>query len=1611
MMNHSKKRRSSILKIELDEESTRILGRNRRSSKRVSFADCYQVKEFQRDSPQRWKPDEHDENGDSSDPEVESSNSGKSSGVTGLDKLLSGAIQSPYQDVARYEIPEVALESFNILDANKTVYDSVELDLTETEKHSIYLGGLDGGPAGQPALETSTLLQSFRNGSSDRMKPMQIYSPSRARHNSKEEDPIGPAYFNFTPIQDKENIVPSQNFANMKYYDDDDDEHDMEDYNVSPVSSQLDWRSLLGRVFSDDEISMGQTLKRTSTDRAQTMMEEEPMEETVCIGKIVAFGKNRMDISDETVACPKHEYFNDGNWNNSGNTVHIEVPMEETKILGGIVSQLNQLEEFESMEETRLVGGILSKTNNQFEAMEETRPIVGILSKTNFQLDVMEETKSIGEILSKTNCQLDAMKEKRPVGGILCKTNFQLDAMEETRPVGEILSKTNNQLDATEVIRRVGGIMSKTNYHLDAMEETRPVDGILSKTNNQFEAMEETIPVGGILSKTNNQLETMEETRPVGGILSKTNYQLDAMEETQGVCEILSKTNYQLDAMEETRAVGGILGKTNYQFDAMEETRPVGKILSKTNNQFDAMEETMPVGGILSKTNNQLDAMEETRPVGKILSKTNYQLDAMEETRPVGGILSKSNNQLDAMEVIRHVGGIMSKTNYQLDAMEETRCVVGIMSKTNYQLDAMEETRPVGGILSKTNNQFEAMEETKPVGGILSKTNYQLETMEETRPVGGILSKTNYQLDAMEETRGVCGILSKTNYQLDAMEETKAVGGILGKTNYQLDAMEETRPVGEILSKTNNQLETMEETRPIGGILSKTNNHLETMEETSQVDKILSKTNNQLEAMEETRPVGGILSKTNNQLVTFDETSIENRIPGGSVKRTEIVQDNRPVVGQHGNLKSSVAKIDQTISMSNNANEKQAVETGPKDISIVKNVSLTCVVQNEDFIESLNTSKSLPLVINQEEIMEKDPLSAERSLMEKETCAEVGFDDVRTQDVTQSQTKLLKLKESLLAMKKITGPSIKAGNIKTPSKLSPSLQSYSVQNSIKKLYPTQPNAACSSPVRKRQRLSDPMDCMETVSDIAPLQEATLTTGIDDEEMPDVMNEDYLKDTRETGTLDTRSRGQSVQLQPESPCGPENMSAELADSSEDAHYSMANYTLQSGMGNKSYMAASFVVPEGPLSLDSFFELTKVKFDLPVKETRRSVFVPRIAQDDIAEVLYVEVAMKPEMDTFSRFKDSISEASNSLLEDIRLVEEGLEQSQPDIFAQVVNASPDQLAATKEELWELHRRCKVIARVNYKNQMTDLYAGFLRCLQTNVQVRARQKVAQMQAHVKTVDDLLERLKQGVIDIEQEEKSLEEKQSIMITLDRQIATEKESCVHLETELEALSLNTETSRQDCHELQAKEQCLQAIKGHFICSEWKLEDLREDVVVVSFHKGLIEMTIKFNSSAHDNLQDLQITSGPSSGNIGDRVFQSFALASIKTSNLQNQYPTRMKLPMLFHEVSSSLNELKRFCADLELVHFYKEIQFHDNELSVNMWSVYGAMRSFVTLKFIFNTLNPLRSPVQSTVCVKFGDICARDIEVQLGAVQPGHRYLTRLLDAVVSHNPCLSWKY
>ncbi|XP_052280184.1 uncharacterized protein LOC127877905 isoform X3 [Dreissena polymorpha] len=1411
MMNHSKKRRSSILKIELDEESTRILGRNRRSSKRVSFADCYQVKEFQRDSPQRWKPDEHDENGDSSDPEVESSNSGKSSGVTGLDKLLSGAIQSPYQDVARYEIPEVALESFNILDANKTVYDSVELDLTETEKHSIYLGGLDGGPAGQPALETSTLLQSFRNGSSDRMKPMQIYSPSRARHNSKEEDPIGPAYFNFTPIQDKENIVPSQNFANMKYYDDDDDEHDMEDYNVSPVSSQLDWRSLLGRVFSDDEISMGQTLKRTSTDRAQTMMEEEPMEETVCIGKIVAFGKNRMDISDETVACPKHEYFNDGNWNNSGNTVHIEVPMEETKILGGIVSQLNQLEEFESMEETRLVGGILSKTNNQFEAMEETRPIVGILSKTNFQLDVMEETKSIGEILSKTNCQLDAMKEKRPVGGILCKTNFQLDAMEETRPVGVILSKTN------------------------------------------------------------------------------------------------------------------------------------------------------------------------------------YQLDAMEVTRPVGEILSKTNNQLDATEVIRRVGGIMSKTNYHLDAMEETR--------------------PVDGILSKTNNQFEAMEETIPVGGILSKTNNQLETMEETRPVGGILSKTNYQLDAMEETQGVCEILSKTNYQLDAMEETRAVGGILGKTNYQFDAMEETRPVGEILSKTNNQLETMEETRPIGGILSKTNNHLETMEETSQVDKILSKTNNQLEAMEETRPVGGILSKTNNQLVTFDETSIENRIPGGSVKRTEIVQDNRPVVGQHGNLKSSVAKIDQTISMSNNANEKQAVETGPKDISIVKNVSLTCVVQNEDFIESLNTSKSLPLVINQEEIMEKDPLSAERSLMEKETCAEVGFDDVRTQDVTQSQTKLLKLKESLLAMKKITGPSIKAGNIKTPSKLSPSLQSYSVQNSIKKLYPTQPNAACSSPVRKRQRLSDPMDCMETVSDIAPLQEATLTTGIDDEEMPDVMNEDYLKDTRETGTLDTRSRGQSVQLQPESPCGPENMSAELADSSEDAHYSMANYTLQSGMGNKSYMAASFVVPEGPLSLDSFFELTKVKFDLPVKETRRSVFVPRIAQDDIAEVLYVEVAMKPEMDTFSRFKDSISEASNSLLEDIRLVEEGLEQSQPDIFAQVVNASPDQLAATKEELWELHRRCKVIARVNYKNQMTDLYAGFLRCLQTNVQVRARQKVAQMQAHVKTVDDLLERLKQGVIDIEQEEKSLEEKQSIMITLDRQIATEKESCVHLETELEALSLNTETSRQDCHELQAKEQCLQAIKGHFICSEWKLEDLREDVVVVSFHKGLIEMTIKFNSSAHDNLQDLQITSGPSSGNIGDRVFQSFALASIKTSNLQNQYPTRMKLPMLFHEVSSSLNELKRFCADLELVHFYKEIQFHDNELSVNMWSVYGAMRSFVTLKFIFNTLNPLRSPVQSTVCVKFGDICARDIEVQLGAVQPGHRYLTRLLDAVVSHNPCLSWKY
>ncbi|XP_067680414.1 uncharacterized protein [Haliotis asinina] len=124
----SNSRRSSILKLDrptladLDVNKKTETKLSKRSSKRVSFAETYQVKEFPKDSPQRWLRDLQNEisSGNESTAEDKSSGNGQTPTgheILGLDQLLNGQIQTQGQQE-------------NVPNLNKTVMDCADMEET-----------------------------------------------------------------------------------------------------------------------------------------------------------------------------------------------------------------------------------------------------------------------------------------------------------------------------------------------------------------------------------------------------------------------------------------------------------------------------------------------------------------------------------------------------------------------------------------------------------------------------------------------------------------------------------------------------------------------------------------------------------------------------------------------------------------------------------------------------------------------------------------------------------------------------------------------------------------------------------------------------------------------------------------------------------------------------------------------------------------------------------------------------------------------------------------------------------------------------------------------------------------------------------------------------------------------------------------------------------------------------------------------------------------------------------------------------------------------------------------------------------------------------------------
>ncbi|XP_052769582.1 uncharacterized protein LOC128209549 [Mya arenaria] len=1540
----SNNRRSSILKIDMnaDDDTRLLLGKNRRASKRVSFAECYQVKEFPKDSPRRWRTDD-EENDDPNCGDAGRSGS-KNSEITGLDKLLTGAIQTPYQDVAECPIPEMTSQSFNIMDANRTVFDAVDMDMTSADGGDIVMD-FQASPSKEIEYNASSFLSSLKGKPSDMLKSLQIYSPNRDQHRPNENTEPDPTFLTFpsrSVTRDKENVVP---VAGME------------------GEGAVNWRAMLDRVFSSSHAAYSQ----------QQDTEDEPMEETRCYSDMFLETNQPPTHTSQSVIQPSKEntppgsdevtkYFVDG--------VATTFGMEETRCVGGIVSggpgiaptgpgtQDRDGDDKTQcipvpMEETKALGDILIRTVDKHVAMEKTcRDLNSPASQS------MEVVETDADTMNYTVMVDVPMEETKAVGGIMNTT------------VGQSIHKDDTSAK----------IVNQTINHTVAMEETRALGGILNKTKTQDCSNADTRSVLPHVNKTVNQTLPMEETRTVGEILNKTATQTVSEVHTNTLNK-LNQTINQTVPMDETKSLGGILNKTATQTGMKIGTFTAG--LNKTTNEILPMDETRSLGGVLNKTNNPTVSSQKSTTFTAGANITIMQPSSMDETLAGGKIINESINGFNSNELK------LNHSSLQTVAMEETNVVGGIVKHSVIQISEtispekdqnmcmnteatvyMQETRPLGGIIQvehadsnkdkvKPSETFVAQSPNDNVHPCIEKDPLQEKTQTLRRRLSQIMSQN------VDET--------KTYNMTVPMEMTQVTGGILQSGIQTLTTELSTWKVGDIV-KSPNQTVTVEEIRvvgkentswPVGGILNKHVNQTESMEEMSPERELVNRTLHQTVSMEETRAVGGILDKYSKQPSPM-ETDSFNRSNNKTVpmKETKCVGTN----------------LQTDISVTSPFEKTQR-----EDSTENERAEVTCI--SGDTGQECDDDSS--------EVTFK--ISHKRSLDEMRSDAS-DQSEGKTQDLTQSQTKLLKLKGSLLAMKKVTASKIKVGEIKTPSKLSPAMYG-GVSSARKGQSAVQPDMSVRSPAHKLARLygswdpgverPDPTDALLqgfTDGETGFLNdfERDNLTGIDGESMPEGLVDDgVMSETQDTVfarsdtySTDTRSH---------------------ATSSDSSNLSVIT--------NKSYIS-SFIVPDGPLSVESFFELTKVKTCDPVKMTRRSsIFTPKVDEDDLTELLYSLIALSPVHAGKRENMTALQQGTHRLECEIGLLEQDLEELQPVIFQECVAASREEMTTIKASLLELLKTCKMRARVEVKKASQDMHRSFLNHVQSTSIPSAKKVMSELEGDLKSVDQLLTSL-----DAELEEMDLMERKMVDLDFEQQrlqknVEEERERELGLERKVaEAeIAANQHASKEDRSMAQHISQLQDTVKAHLKCSQWDLEELTETGAVFTFCDSQLYLHVGYKPGPQHHIIDtltLSSTSTQERGYFEDEVFHNFALSGVNTDSLTATFPSEAQLPELLHEISTTISEIQRFCADVEAVNLNHKLLFQNQALSVEMWPEDFSSPDFVILTLQFDPARPLSTLVKPQVSVKFGDIVAGDIEQQLCGVTPGHRYLSRLLQAV-----------
>lgn len=343
--------------------------------------------------------------------------------------------------------------------------------------------------------------------------------------------------------------------------------------------------------------------------------------------------------------------------------------------------------------------------------------------------------------------------------------------------------------------------------------------------------------------------------------------------------------------------------------------------------------------------------------------------------------------------------------------------------------------------------------------------------------------------------------------------------------------------------------------------------------------------------------------------------------------------------------------------------------------------------------------------------------------------------------------------------------------------------------------------------------------------------------------------------------------------------------------------------------------------------------------------------------------------------------------------------LEETQPEIFQQCATASDVELEVITSHLRSLLSACHKEVEIMWKQETKNMFSQMLSDIQEHGIKEAENRLRKARADNKTLDDLSVSLDNELEELERKQQELENLQKQEEKLHRE--SEEVSKLLRSKQVEEEQLRKELDRRtQSHDIEKERiSLIKQIEAHLVCLEWNLEDWREDYVVFTFLDDLLELKIQFEAGpAEKHLSNIAWKICKDCKYFEEKVAVAFVQQGIDTDKLMQKYQTKSSLQKLLHEVSCCVNEIKRFCVDVEKVYKQNVLIVKDNSISLELWDRQSL--DLIVVTFTFDPSHPLTNQTQSSVVVRIGSLKSSQIEETLCAVTPGPDYLSRLIQSI-----------